>query len=275
MAHIKISRKNLKEDGLRTFGTEAYDHIRTNQKKILIVLAALCVVLLGWKIYKIQKQSVLREANLLFSQAVNSFQNALYSESSEDQNNNLNMCMENAKRIASDYGSSPIANEAFYLQASAQFFKATSPEDYDQAIRLFNEYIERVRSDNEKALGYISLGYSYENKYFLTDDLQILPLAIKAYESGIDYGKDAASGAEAKLCKARLLELQYKDDQAKILYESVKEQRKAKPLVSQAKEVDFKDPQLNFMYTQLNTMKNLFTFSQNAQFGLERIEGQK
>jgi hypothetical protein len=84
-----------------------------------------------------------------------------------------------------------------------------------------------------------------------------------------------ASGAEAKLCKARLLELQFKDDQAKILYESVKEQRKAKPLVSQDKEVDLKDPQLNFMYMQLNTMKNLFTFSQNAQFALERIEGQK
>ena len=183
--------------------------------------------------------------------------------------------MENAKRITSDYGASPLANESFYLQASAQFFKSNIPEDYDQAIRLFNDYIERVRTNNEKALGYIGLGYSYENKYFLTDDLQILPLAVKAYESGIDYGKDIASGAEAKLCKARLLELQFKDDQARILYESVKEQRKAKPLVSQDKEVDLKDPQLNFMYMQLNTMKNLFTFSQNAQFALERIEGQK
>jgi len=275
MARIKISRKDLKEDGLRTFGTDAYSLIKTNQKKILIVLSILCVVLLGWKIYTIQRQSVLREANLLFTQAVNSFQNALYSESAEDRNNNLNLCIESSKRIISDYGSSPIANDAFYLQASAQFFKVNTAQDYDEVIRMFSDYIERVRTDGEKTLGYISLGYSYENKYFLTDDLKILPLAIKSYESAIDYGKDTAAGAEAKLCKARLLELQFKDDQAKILYESVKEQRKTKPLVSQAKKVDFKDPQLNFLYTQLNIMNNILTFSHNAQSALERIEGQK
>lgn len=275
MAHVKITKKDLKGDELRSFGTNAYDYIQKHPKPIMIILAAICVVLIGFKIYSIQKRSVLRETNLLFSEATNSFQLGIMSEKPEDRINSLNRCIENSKRIISDYGSSDIADYALYLQASASFFKSSSATDYDEAIRIFNQYIEQAGSDKEKAMGYVGLGYSYENKYFLSEDSQILALAITAYENAIELGKDMAVGAEAKLCKGRLLELQYKDDQAALLYQSVKENRNYTPLVPSPAEEKFSDPQLNMMFTQLNTMKDLFTFSQSAQFALERLEGQK
>lgn len=275
MTHSKISKKDLKEDELRSFGTSAYDYIQKHQKPIMIILAAICVVLIGYKIYSIQKRSELRETNLLFSEASNSFQMGLMAEKPEDRISNLNRCIENCKRIISDYGSSDIANYASYLQASAGFFKSSSAADYDEAIRMFNQYIEQVNAGKEKAMGYVGLGYCYENKYFLSQDAQILDLAVKAYENAIELGKDQAVGAEAKLCKGRLLELQFKDDQAALLYQSVKDGRKYSPLVPSPAEEKFGDPQLTMMFTQLNTMKDLFTFSQSAQFALERLEGQK
>lgn len=275
MAHVKISKKDLKEDELRSFGTRAYDYIQKHQKPIMIVLAAICVVLIGLKIYSIQKRSVLRETNLLFTEATNSFQMGLMAENPEERVSNLNRCIENCKRIISDYGSSDIANYAHYLQASAAFFKSSSATDYDEAIRMFNDYIEQVNTNNEKAMGYVGLGYCYENKYFLSEDPQILALAVKAYENAIEKGNNLAVGAEAKLCKGRLLELQYKDDQAALLYQSVKDGRKYTPIVPSPVEERFNDPQLNMMFSQLKTMKDLFTFSQSAQFALERLEGQK
>ena len=275
MAHVKITKKNLKEDELRSFGTKIYEYIQKHQKQVIIFLCAICVVLIGFKIYSIQKRNVLRESNLLFSEATNSFQMGILAEKPEDRTSNLNRCIENCKRIISDYGSSEIADYALYLQASASFFKSSSATDYDEAIRIFNQYIEQAGSEKEKAMGYVGLGYSYENKYFLSENPQILALAVKAYENAIELAKDMAVGAEAKLCKGRLLELQYKDDQAALLYQSVKENRKHTPPVPSPVEEKFSDPQLNMMFTQLNTMKDLFTFSQSAQFALERLEGQK
>jgi len=199
----------------------------------------------------------------------------LFAENPEQRLNNLNSCIENCKRILADYGSSPIADSALFLQGSAAFFNAKSAQEYDEPVRIFNQYITRVKTNDRKAAGYVSLGYSYENKYFLTDDKELLNQAIQAYEKAIDLGVGHAPGSEAKLCKARLMELQYKDDQAMILYESVKNNRTSKPLVSLPQEVQYGDPQMNFMQIQLKTMQDLFSYSQDAQFAIERLEGQK
>ena len=275
MARIKIRKKDLKVDELRTFGHGVYEFVKNHQNKVMIGLGILCVILIGLKLYGVTRRETLRQTNDLFTQASNSFQMGLMSTTLEDRVKNLNTCIENCKRILQDYGSSPLAQNVLYLQGSALFFKANVADDYDECISIFNQYIDRAGLEKDMAVGYVALGYSYENKYFLTEDRSYLSQAVKAYEKAIETGKDSTVGAEGKMCKGRLLELQYKDDEASILYESVKEQRKLKPLVASVPDAQFRDPQLNFMNNQLNTMKDLFSFSHSAQMALERLEGQK
>jgi len=275
MARVKITKKDLKEDEIRTFGKNIVHYYQEHQKKILIALIALLVIMLGFKIHSLQKRRKIRDANILFSEASEAFQRGVMSADAQERMKHLENCVNTSKRIVQDYGSSPLSREALYLQASASFFKAGTPDQYDQPISLFNRYIERAQTEREKAIGYVGLGYSYENKYFLTDDRQILPLAMDAYQKGIELGTGTATAAEAKLCKGRLLELQRKDDEAKILYESVKKEREQKPLVSSLPPVEYRDAQMKFLNQQLTSMKNLFTYTKKAEFALQRIEGEE
>lgn len=279
MTHIKINKKALKQDEVRTFGLNAWDYIEKHQKTLLIAAGAIVVLFIVWKLYNVQKQNVMREANLLFSQAANSFQTALLSDQKEQKEQELQKCLDNCNRILSDYRSSPLASNALYVKGSALFFKANASPDgakeLDEPISIFNEFINRVSSREEKAVGYVALGYAYENKYFLTEDKQLLDAAVSAYEKAIDLGKDKAAGAEAMLCKARLMELQYKDDQAAALLEKVKTDRKRQAALGAKGDTDFKDPQMNFMSQQLKNMENYYSFSQMAQFSLDRLQGQK
>ena len=275
MPRVKITKKDLKKDELRTLGTKVYEYARKHQNSLIAVLAALVVILLGLKLYSYQKQSAAREANMLFTQASNNFQAGIFSAEFDKRTDKLQMCIENCKRIINDYASSPLTLNALYLQASAAFFKANTASDYDEAISLFNKYIDRARTPLEKAMGDVGLGYSYENKYFLSENLQLLPQAMWAYQQAIELGKDSAIAAEATLCKARLLELQRKDDEAAELYKTVKEWRKMRPLIASLPKTEFIDPQLNYLYNQLKTMQGLFSFSQTAEFALERLKGQK
>lgn len=274
MTH-KISRKNLKEDEIRTFGMNIYDYIGKNQKQLLIVAGVFVILFIGWKLYSIQKQNVMKETNLLFSQAASYFQMTLMAEKPEQKEQLTQLCLDNCNRILNDYRSSPLAINTLYLKGSVLFFKAATAKDLDEPVTLFNEFITRSTTVNDKAMGYVALGYAYENKYFLSEDRQLLNSAMSAYEKAIELGKDSAVGAEAKLCKARLLELQYKDDQAIALLNQVKQERKPQASGIAGKASDYRDPQLEFMSQQLKNMQNFLTFSQAAQFAIDRLEGQK
>jgi len=276
MAHIKITRKAIREDEIRTFGMSVYDYISKNQKQILIVVVVFVVLFIGWKLYSIQKQNVMKETNLLFSQAASYFQMSLMSEKPEQKAQLTQLCIDNCDRILNDYRSSPLAINTLYLKGSALFFKANTAKDLDEPIALFNEYIMRSTTANDKAVGYVALGYAYENKYFLTEDRHLLNSAMSAYGKAIELGKDSAVGADAKLCKARLLELQYKDDQAIALLNQVKQERKSQVSeVQPGKTSDYREPQMEFMSQRLKSMQNFYTFYQAAQFAIDRLEGQK
>ena len=275
MAHIKITRKAIREDEIRTFGVNIYDYINKNQKLILIAAGVFVILFIGWKLYSVQKQNVMKETNLLFSQAASYFQMSLAAEKPEQKTQLTQLCLDNCNRILSDYRSSPLAINTLYLKGSALFFKAAVAKDLDEPVTLFSEFITRSTTVNGKAVGYVALGYAYENKYFLSEDRQLLNSAISAYDKAIELGKDDAVGADAKLCKARLLELQYKDDQAIALLNQVKQERMPQASEKPDKASDSKDIQLNYLSQQLKNMQNYLTFSQAAQFAIDRLEGQK
>jgi hypothetical protein len=276
MSRVKITKKDLKEDELRHFGHEVYDYVKKHQTKIMIIVAVVVIAFVGNKIYKVQHATTLRKANNIFSIATKSFQMGIMAETVEARNEKMNSCIGSCKRLQTEFGSTPLASHALYYQASAAFFKSSKSEDLDEPISLFNKYIQKAAGNNEKAVGYVGLGYSYENKYFLSDDKQFLDQAIKAYEGAISNGKGKAAGSEAQLCKGRLLELQFKDDQAAILYEKVKKERKIKDLMKDlAPVIQYSDPQARYLSMQINNIKQLFSYSKTAQFSLERVEGQK
>ena len=277
MARVKITKKDLKQDELRNLGHRIYNWFLENQKTIIIVLVAVLAILVIGKLYSLQRRNIRREANVIFSEAVDYFQMGI--NDTENSAEHFDACINNCRRIREDYGSSPLAPNALHMEATAAFFKANTAEDYDKAVSLYNQYIDRVSSDYEKAVGYVGLGYSYENKYFMTDNMDILPQAVDAYEKAIQLGGDRAIAAEGRIGKARLLELQRKDEEALLLYESVKERRKdIQPRFAEAEDEDeeerqFSNPQLGFMNRQLQNMKELFTYSQTADFAIERLKG--
>ncbi len=274
MSRVKISKKNLKQDEIRHFGVVAWEYIEAHQNKILIGLAAVAVLLIGFKLFQINRNSKIREANALFAEATQNFQTGIMAEKADESKKGFTDCAEIAGRIAREYRGTPLAHLALYLQGSAMFFNAASASDYDEPIELFNEYINSASDADDKAVGFVALGYSYENKYFLSEQKDLLTAAVDAYEKAIQMGGDRSSGAQGKLGKARLLELQKKDDQAAILYEAVKSERQPKPIVAGVSEPDFREPQQKFMYEQLKSMKDLFTFSSDANFSLQRVQGQ-
>lgn len=273
MARVRISKKDLKQDEVRHFGEVALDYIKKHERNILIGLVIIVVLLAGYKIYSIQRQKALRESNVLFSEASNAFQMGVVATEPEQMQEKMEEARSVAERVVREYGGSPLAINALYLQGSAAFFKANNAEDYNEPIRIFREFIDRSGDPVQKAVGYVALGYSYENKYFLTENKDLLDEAINAYEQAIDLAEGKAPAAQGKLAKARLLELQYKDQQAALLYESVQQERKIDPDIAAAGDVEYRDPQMSYMKQQLETMQDILSFSSQAEVALDRLKG--
>ena len=283
MAKGKITRKQLKEDEVRTFGMKLYSFICENIRLCLIVLAALVVVFISVKAYNYRQDVVLRKSSQLLTWTINIFENGLMETDQTKREAALNQAISYAEQLVDDFPKSKAARQAQYLQGNAYYFM----NDFDRAISSFQQYIQTAQTNEDRAKGYVALGYSFEDRFFYNEqDQSILRQAEKAYDQAIEFGKETYIEYQALLCKARLLELRYKNSEAMEIYEKIIADREqlelkmAKTSSVQGSGTDepTKRPQRSqeeMLSQQIKMLMDLFSFAKTAELNLDRLKGEK
>ncbi len=260
-----------------------YTFIRENIRLCLIILAALVVVIISVKIYSYRQDMVLRESNQLFTWAINIFENGLMETDQTKREAELRQAIGYAEQLVDEFPKSKAARQARYLQGNAYYFMS----DFDRAISSFQHYIDTAQTNEDRAKGYVALGYSFEDRFFYNEqDQSILRQAEKAYDQAIELGKETYIEYQALLCKARLLELRYKNTEAMEIYEKIiadREQLKLKMAkTSSVQDSGTDEPtqwsqksQAEMLSQQIKMLMDLFSFAKTAELNLDRLKGEK
>ncbi len=276
MGKIKITKKELKEDEVKTFLVRASTYLKENYTIVIIAIAVIVVAFIGFNLYRYRQNLVLEESNKLFTFAINLYERGLMTEEEAQRREEyLREAIRNCEQILRDYPNADIAPIALYLQGNAYYLL----NDFDQSITIFQQYIETTPNNIEKAKGYAALGYAFENKFFYErTDQSILDQAMRAYERAIDLGGDSYIAYEAMLSKARLLELMDQKEKAVEIYEKVMADRKHvvedfQKRVANLKEKGMDKTLEEEIVYQINNALQLFTFYKSAELELVRLEG--
>lgn len=280
MGKIKITKRDLKEDEVKTFGMKVIAYVKENYTILIIALGIVVVGLIGFKLYQYRQQIILRESNKLFTYAINLYETGLMRENDPKRREDyLRESIRYCEQLVRDFPGARLVPVALYLEGNAYYML----NDFDQAITIFQRYVETVKDDVEKAKGYVALGYSFENKFFYQrTDQSILQQAMRSYERAIETGKDSYVAYEAMLCKARLLELMGKNDEAAALYEKVMNDRKfvideLKQQMAMHDKTGKRQKELTMeqqILQGINDALSIFTFYKTAELNLTRLRGQ-
>lgn len=276
MGKIKITKQDLKQDEVKTFGMHLVQYVRENYTLIIIVLALVLVGFIGLRLYKYRQSIVLSESNKLFTIALNLYEQGLMVEEDKQRREDfLNESIKTAEQVLRDYPNAKIARHATYLEGNAYF----DLDDFDQAITMFQQYTETATDDLDAARGHIALGYCFENKFFFErTDTSIIQQAARSYEEALNLGKESYLAYEAMFCKARLLELQNRKDEAIVLYEKIMNDREfvfkdfEKRVASISEDASTIEQQV---IQRMNSALQIFTFYKSAELELTRLRGQK
>jgi len=267
---IRITRKTLKQDEVRSYGLTIYEWLRKNQKQVLIGAVVVAVVFLFALAYRSRAASRRASANIMFTTAEQQIRLALIAKDEQLREKLFNAAEEKLQTILDTYGRSKLATEALYLLGDIAFFR----NKYDEAERFYKEYIEATEKPEDKADGYIALGYTYENKFFWTpqgpNDNVWLERAIESYRKAEALTSGTLQTYLAMLGRARLYALQEnKIDKAKELYERIAKERK----IGEPKqfETTTRAPYA-WVLNQMERMRRLFTLAETARLRLDRLK---
>ncbi|MBM3334003.1 hypothetical protein FJY63_05015 [Candidatus Sumerlaeota bacterium] len=265
---IRITRKTLREDEVRSFWLDSVGWLRANRKPLLIGAASVAVVLFLAHIYRVRVASARADASEEVWQAEIQIQYGLVARTDSEREKYLATAEDVLQRIASR-APNKIASYATYLLGNVAFFR----NNYDDAEAFYKEYIEKARGRSDKADGYIALGYTYENKFFWTaqtkDDHVWLNRALESYRRAESLTSGTAQCYLAMLCCARLYELRGNDKQAKELYERIERERQLEPILISPDVI--RNP-LAADIVEIENRSRMFTFARTAQARRERME---
>lgn len=272
MGKIKIRKKDLKKDEVGEKLLRWVQWIRDHGRLLVIAIVLIGVVCIAALIVQYRKNVIKVTTNTFYKPAAVAFEMALMEEEEEERTKLFQASIDRCDRIINEFGGAPLTRNARRLKASAYYYM----NSFDPAITEYQQIIETAKGDLEKAAAYKNLGYCFENKYFnQQEDLMLLEQAIGSYETAIELGKDSYIAYDAMLAKARLLELQFKNQEAIEVVEKIAEARTPEKI--------FNDPVLpdqpsiiDLMLNQLRARKigSLFGFAQTAQLATERLKGE-
>jgi len=270
MAKIKITKKDLKEDGLRTWGYETYEWIKNNKTFLTIVLTVFFVSLIGIKIFQFRNESITKQANFLYKMALESYYRASMltePEKKSERDSLFEETIKNANAMINTFPKHPLTHATLMMKGNILYYK----NSFDEAATVFKKAIETARDNREKAEALVGLGYAYENKHFFTNDLPALNLAEQSYTKAIELGMGTEIEYEAMLCKGRILEQKMQNAEAIKLYETI---------IAKSKEITSKDSKYfkpgTWQYNLLqryNDFNTVFSFAKDAEFALYRLKG--
>jgi len=270
---IRITRKSLKQDEVRSYGVELWTWARQNEKSILIATAVVAALLLFVQAYSCRKAGREARVDLLITSALSNVQQGLFVKDDANREKLFGAAEDSLQMIVSDYRRSRTAPYADYLLGNIAFFR----NNYDDAEKYYQEYLARARTPTEKAEGHIALGYTYENKFFWTrqrpEDRVWLEKALDRYVEAESLTSGTMEHYIAMLGRARLYDLQLdRREQAKELYEQIARERQL-PAVQHSSEV--KRSRYEWVVSEMERMRRLFSISETARLRAERLEAAK
>jgi tetratricopeptide (TPR) repeat protein len=269
---IHISRKDLKKDEVRSFWHHAQAWIVTNRNSLLLAfgLAALMFVGVAW--YRQHSAGNVAEANDLLTQAQGRIYQALGGQSENPQAaiKAFSSAADQLETIRTRYESSGLAPQATYLLGNIAFFQ----HDYDRAINRFKEYIDEAKTPDDKADGYIALGYSYENKMFLdekADKDKLLNQALDSYAQAEHLTSGTMQAYQAMLGRARIYDVQEgKTEEARKLYARIAAERKLQQDRPKTRPRSIQEMIIN----NSEEARRAYTLGETAKVRLDRLEAE-
>jgi len=155
----KITDKDLKQpDKFHTIAIRIFSYILENRRKVYRVsgVAGLIIILfVVWGIYRLNYEG---KANLMYSQAFNSYKLA---GTSEDATKTYHAAMDIYKELTTLYPKSDASKLAFYNMGNIYYALG----DIDSAIDAYETFLQQAKKFNMMtSLAYYGLGYCYESK---------------------------------------------------------------------------------------------------------------
>ena len=268
---IRISRKSLKEDEVKSFWLDLVKKAQQRRKEIMYGALAVLALLVVVQIYRHRVASQAAAADQLVSQAQVEIQYALMTKDDAAREKRFTSADEKLQAITDVYRKGTLLPYATYLRGNIAFFR----NNYDEAAQFFKDYLSLVTDPVQKADAYIALGYTYENKFFWTqrtgEDRVLLEQAVQSYLDAESLTSGTMERYLAMLGRARLYDLQEdRAAQARELYEQIERERKLQPPERTA---ETKQTPHAWLLNQMEDMKRLFSLSETARLRRERLEG--
>ncbi|MCX7015103.1 MAG: hypothetical protein NTW86_21550 [Candidatus Sumerlaeota bacterium] len=269
MPKVHVSRRDLKRDELRDFGTsllEFYERRRVTIWTVLGVVAALWVTVKVWGYYLENKS---RESQGHLSESLNLLEMALMSDKPDQRAQLLRQAANNCEILRNRYPGSQAAREALLLKGSVLFYM-NSPE---AALRDFTEYRETADSAEERARASVSLGYCYENQFFDSgmQDINAGKQALYSYKQAAEATTDPYWKHRGELGEARIMEVLGDLKEAVKIYEQIIADADAEKQQDVQRFGDDKQEKKHSTFDLLPQVSELFDARSIAQVQIDRL----
>lgn len=271
MAKIKLTKKELREDEVRTWGHHLVEWVQTNKTLLIIIIAVLFVGIVGSKLYRYRERNINNQANLLYKIVLDSFYRAVAitdPEKNADREKLFEETIKKADTLLSTFPKHPLSRASNMVKGTVLYHK----NNFDEAASTFQKVLNSSKTNYEKAEALLGLGYTYENKHFFNNDLPALNQADESYTKAISLAKGSELGYEAMLCKARILEQKKQDKEAIKLYEQV---------IAECKQASSSEDDKRFkvgtwqygLFQRYKNYNSIFSFAKDAEFAIDRLKG--
>jgi tetratricopeptide (TPR) repeat protein len=267
---IRITRKTLKEDEVRSYWFDLIKWAQQQRKPLTVGAIAVFAAFVIVQVYRHRVAAQAEAVGRLVSTAQMEIQYALMTKDDQAREKRFISADEKLQAVTDVYRRSKLVPYAIYLRGNIAFFR----NNYDEAAQFYKDYLSAVTDPIEKADGHIALGYAYENKFFWTpqkaEDRLWLEQALQNYLDAENLTSGTMEHYIAMLGRARLYDLQEdRAAQAKELYERIERERK----------IEWPEPSAGakqnphrWLLNQTEEMKRLFTLAETARLRRERLE---
>lgn len=284
MSKTHLTRKELKEDEFMDAGRSFFHYIEEHKHAIITgILAVLALILLVVAVFSYNSRKT-TNANKLKYEGIRLFQEGLYEMDMAKQKQSFDAAAEVFADLEANYGSMKVAEDAGYLRANCLLLM----QDFDGAVAAYEEFIQKSRSSEDKAMAQVGIGYAIENKAFMqNDDHAVLQKALEAYKKAEELGVDENGSRtylayQAKLARGRVLNQLGQNDKAIAVLEEVKEERpyfeQNLDEISDGSWQQFmnmdRDEKSKLMRRTLLEYKGASSFEQRAEELIERIKAE-
>jgi len=197
MAKTKIDKEAIKEhmevDELEVYIEKIIKWITSNVNTIIIVAIIAILTVLGVTYFRSQKESKLEEAQSILDDTIR-YYNSLITENDNKKAEELyTQISENSTSLMDAFKDSVQAAEALFLKGKALLYQ----NKFDDALKIFDEFIALSKQPEDKARGYLAKGYALENKAFINDDKTVYEESIKNYNQAAELGENSYIRLEA------------------------------------------------------------------------------